>query len=46
MLSFITAQYKVSGKTDTEALNKLTREQAEDFTSKINAKLETQSSLF
>jgi len=46
MLSFITSQYKVSGKTVTEALNKLTREQAEDFTRRINDKLEKQSSLF
>ncbi len=46
MLSFISTQYKVSGKTVTEALNKLTRQQAEDFTKKINEKLEKQSSLF
>jgi|GEM_PF-3368411 len=46
MLSFIASQYKVSGKTVTEALNRLTREQAEDFTRQINAKLERQSSLF
>ena len=46
MLSFITSQYKVSGKSDTEALNKLTRDQAEDFTRQINARLERQSSLF
>ena len=46
MLSFITSQYKVSGKTVTEALNRLTREQAEDFVRQINARLERQSSLF
>ena len=46
MLSFITSQYKVSGKSDTEALNKLNRDQAEDFTRQINAKMERQSSLF
>ncbi len=39
MLSFISTQYKVSGKTVTEALNKLTREQAENFTRRINEKL-------
>jgi len=47
MLSFITSQYKVTGNTDIEALNKLTREQAEDFTRQINARLEKQqASLF
>ena len=46
MLSFISAQYKVSGKTITEALSKLTKEQAADFTRRINDKLEKQSSLF
>jgi hypothetical protein len=46
MLSFITSQYKVSGKTVTEALNNLTREQAEGFTRQINARLEKQSTLF
>jgi len=46
MLSFIASQYKVSGKTVTEALNKLTREQADDLTRRINDKLERQSSLF
>jgi len=45
MLSFIISQYKVTGKTVTEALNKLTKEQAEDFTRKINQKLEKQSSM-
>ncbi|MDO9066266.1 MAG: hypothetical protein Q7U96_04195, partial [Chloroflexota bacterium] len=39
MLSFIFSQYKVIGKTVTEALNRLTREQAEDFTKRINEKL-------
>jgi hypothetical protein len=42
MLSFIASQYKVSGKTVTEALNKLTREQAEGFTKQINSKVEKQ----
>ncbi len=46
MLSFIISQYKVGADTVTEALNKLTREQAEDFTRQINAKLERQSALF
>ncbi len=46
MLSFITSQYKVSGKIVTEALGKLTREQAEDFTKQINTKLEKQKPLF
>lgn len=46
MLSFITSQYKVSSNSITEALNKLNREQAEDFTHQINTKLERQSSLF
>ncbi len=46
MLSFIASQYKVSDKTVTEALNRLTRQQAEDFVSQINKKLEKQTSLF
>jgi phage recombination protein Bet len=47
MLSFITSQYKVTGETDIEALNRLTREQAKDFISQIDARLEKQqSSLF
>ncbi|GAI78089.1 unnamed protein product [marine sediment metagenome] len=37
--------YKVSGKTVTEALGKLTREQAVDFTNQINSRLEKQASL-
>jgi hypothetical protein len=45
MLSFITSQYKVDGKTVTEALNKLTREQAEAFTNQINSRLEKQPKL-
>ena len=46
MLTFIISQYKVSGKSDIEALGKLTREQAEDFIKQINKKLEKQVSLF
>jgi len=48
MLSFLASPpYKVSGKSVTEALNKLTREQAEDFVKEINARLEKQqASLF
>jgi len=46
LLSFITNQYKVSGKTVTEALEKLTREQAEDFVKQINTKLEKQKPLW
>ncbi|GAJ18260.1 unnamed protein product, partial [marine sediment metagenome] len=46
MLSFITSQYKVSAKSVTEALGKLTREQAEDFVKEINTRLEKQTSLF
>jgi phage recombination protein Bet len=46
MLSFIASQYKVSDKTVTEALNRLTRQQAEDFVSQINKKLEKQAGLF
>ena len=46
MLSFITTKYKISGKSITEALGKLTREQAEDFVKEINKKLEKQTSLF
>jgi len=46
MLSFIASQYKISGKTATEALSRLTRQQAEDFVSQINKKLERQTSLF
>ena len=42
MLTFIISQYKVSGTIVTEALNKLTREQAEDFTNQINKKVEKQ----
>jgi len=46
MLTFIISQYKVSGTSVTGALNKLTREQAEDFTNQINKRLEKQTSLF
>ncbi len=46
MLTFIISQYKVSGTSVTGALNKLTREQAEDFTRQINKRLEKQASLF
>jgi hypothetical protein len=46
MKTFITSQYKVSGKSVTEALNNLTREQAEDFVNQINKRLEKQASLF
>lgn len=45
MRSFVTSQYKVSGKTVTEALNKLTRKQAEDFTLQINKRTEKQTTL-
>ncbi|GAI89521.1 unnamed protein product, partial [marine sediment metagenome] len=38
-------QYKVSGTSVTRALNKLTREQAEDFVNQINTRLEKQASL-
>ncbi|MBA7576091.1 hypothetical protein ES708_27928 [subsurface metagenome] len=41
MLSFLAAPpYKVSGKNVIEALGKLTREQAVNFTSQINTKVE------
>lgn len=46
MLTFIISQYKVSGTSVAGALNKLTREQAEDFTKQINKRLEKQTSLF
>ena len=46
MLTFIISQYKVSGTSVTGALNKLTREQAEDFTKQINSRLEKQPGLF
>ncbi|GAJ16985.1 unnamed protein product, partial [marine sediment metagenome] len=46
MLTFIISQYKVSGKSDIEALGKLTREQADNFTKEINRRLEKQTSLF
>ena len=47
MLSFLAAPpYKVSGKNVIEALGKLTREQAVNFTNQINTKVEKQASLF
>jgi len=42
LLSFIASHYKVGGKTPTEALGKLTREQAEDFVKEVNRRLEKQ----
>jgi len=42
LLTFIISQYKVSDTSVTGALNKLTREQAEDFTNQINKKVEKQ----
>ena len=45
MLTFIISQYKVSGTSVTGALNKITREQAEDFTKQINSRIEKQASL-
>ena len=39
MLSFVTSQYKISS-------GNVTRQQAEDFVSQINAKLEKKASLF
>jgi len=47
MLSFLAGSlYKVSGKSVTEALNKLTRKQAEEFVNEINSRREKQASLF
>jgi len=46
MLTFIISQYKVSNTSVTGALNKLTREQAEDFVKEINSRLEKQPGLF
>lgn len=47
MLSFLAGEpYMVSGKSVTEALGKLTREQAEDFTKQINTRLEKQQTKF
>ncbi|MBA7679498.1 hypothetical protein ES703_87795 [subsurface metagenome] len=46
MLSFLAGSpYKVSGKSVTEALGKLTREQAEVFTREINSRVENQPKL-
>ncbi|GAJ07012.1 unnamed protein product, partial [marine sediment metagenome] len=42
MLTFVISQYKVSDTSVTGALNKLTREQAEDFVSQINKRVEKQ----
>jgi len=46
MLTFIISHYKVGGKSVTEALQRLTREQVEDFVKEINKRLEKQTSLF
>ena len=47
MLSFLAGPpYKVSGKNVIEALGKLTKEQAVNFTNQINTKVEKQASLF
>jgi len=43
--SFIRNQYKVTGRTVGEALNKLTREQGEDFVKQINSRVEKQAKL-
>ena len=46
MLSFLAGPpYKVSGKSITEALGKLTREQAEGFVNEIDSRLEKQTKL-
>ena len=46
MLSFLAGPlYKVSGKSVTEALGKLTRKQAEEFTREINSRVENQPKL-
>jgi len=42
MLTFVISQYKVSGTSVTGALNRLTREQAEDFVNQINKRVEKQ----
>ncbi len=47
MKTFVASEYKVDGKGSlTEVLQRLTREQAEDFTSQINTKVDKQPSLF
>ena len=46
MLTWLTSQYKVSGNTVPEALKMLTREQTEEFTRKINTRLEKQGAFF
>lgn len=44
--SFVVIQYKVDGRgTPTDVLQRLTREQAEDFVNEINSRLEKQASL-
>ncbi len=45
--TFLVSRYKVSPQgTLIEVLNRLTREQAEDFTREINNRVENQTSLF
>ena len=45
--SFVTAQYKVDGSgTFAQTLQRLTREQAEEFVKEIQSRLEKQTSLF
>ncbi|GAJ03149.1 unnamed protein product, partial [marine sediment metagenome] len=45
--SFVTSQYKVDGSgTFPQTLNRLTREQAEEFVNEINKRLEKQKPLF
>ncbi|MBA7549923.1 hypothetical protein ES705_42427 [subsurface metagenome] len=47
MKSFLVGKYKVSPEgTLTEVLQRLTREQAEDFVKEINSRREKQTSLF
>ena len=47
MRSFLAGEpYKVSGKSVTEALGKLTREKAESFVEDINSRVEKQQALF
>jgi len=47
MKSFVVVKYKVDGKGAlTEVLGRLTKEQAEDFVSEINKKLDRQTPLF
>ncbi|GAJ10330.1 unnamed protein product, partial [marine sediment metagenome] len=45
--SFVTSQYKVDGSgTFAQTLQRLTREQAENFVKEINSRVEKQTSLF